>query len=310
MKQAKFFMIIVILLLAALAACDDVTNNQKEITNFEECIAAGNAIIKTKPAKCQAEGKTFIEELNEDVNSDKTIETRAGKLTLSYNGGTATLTSILQRSTPCVNWTVDVMTTKDLPISTVNIKIFDSNKADVCIQVLGQPQEIRKTIMQVSENTKYTMIFEDETVFEEKLITEMSENIQFIDFGNELGVLGTEMMQGKEFVMNSNAEYNKLLEFKPRYMLEDPKYQSFELPSIDFSKYTLIGFYADGSGCKTNFHKDVKLDKKSMKLTYLITVEDVGLCEPLHSSMNWILVSKLPENYSVEFKGDHVQTKE
>jgi eight-cysteine-cluster-containing protein len=34
----------------------------KEITNYDECVAAGHNVIQTEPAQCEANGKTFTEE--------------------------------------------------------------------------------------------------------------------------------------------------------------------------------------------------------------------------------------------------------
>lgn len=101
----------------------------------------------------------------DDGTLSSLIDTRAGKLALSYAEGTAILSGTLSRGTPCVNWAVQAASTKDLPISSVNIKIFDSNKEAICVQMLGDPQEINKTINQVSDNTKYTVTFENEIVF-------------------------------------------------------------------------------------------------------------------------------------------------
>jgi len=99
----------------------------------------------------------------------KNISTRAGDLTLKYENGQAILSGTLQRSTPCVNWSVEIAATKDLPISNVNINVYNNNKGAICIQVLGEPQEIKETISQVSENTGYTVKFEEELVFSGKL---------------------------------------------------------------------------------------------------------------------------------------------
>ena len=99
----------------------------------------------------------------------KNISTGAGDLTLKYENGQATLSGTLQRSTPCVNWSVETITTKDLPISNVNIKIYNNNKDTICIQMLGEPQEIMETIAKVSENTAYAVAFEEETLFSGKL---------------------------------------------------------------------------------------------------------------------------------------------
>ena len=49
--------------------------------------------------------------------------------------------------------------------SNVTIKIFDSNKGVICIQVLGEPQEIYKVIEDVSENTNYEVIFENGRIY-------------------------------------------------------------------------------------------------------------------------------------------------
>ena len=101
----------------------------------------------------------------------KKITTRAGELTLKYNNGQATLSGSLFRSTPCVSWKVNVITTKDLPISQVDVNIYDENrnKDIVCIQVVAEPQEIYEVIENVSGNTEYTIKFEEAMVFSGKL---------------------------------------------------------------------------------------------------------------------------------------------
>ena len=33
------------------------------ITNFEECVGAGNAVMESYPAQCQANGKTFVQQV-------------------------------------------------------------------------------------------------------------------------------------------------------------------------------------------------------------------------------------------------------
>ena len=158
-----------------------------EPANFEECYAAGNPIIESYPRRCNADGKTFVEEIKESVNgnvdytSAKTIETRAGQLALSYFNdgksmyGTATLKGKLNRGTPCVNWTVLAGGTEDMQRSEVNIDIFNSNKGAMCIQVLGAPQEINEIMEGVTENSKYIIKFEGEIIasgikFEDKMI--------------------------------------------------------------------------------------------------------------------------------------------
>jgi len=72
------------------------------------------------------------------------------------------------------------------------------------------------------------------------------------------------------------------------------------LPEIDFNIHTLLGLYADGT-CKASFDRHVIRDDAAMKYVYTISVTPCGNCESLAFGMNWVLVPKLPENYSVEF---------
>ena len=123
-----------------------------------------------KPA---ADNKTFVEKIENET--EKTPETEDIKLkstynlTLTYKDNKAILRGALERSTPCVNWAVQISGTKDLPRSQVAIDIFDSNKGAICIQVLGEPQDIYEEITDVSEATEYTAKIEQEVVFKGKL---------------------------------------------------------------------------------------------------------------------------------------------
>ena len=97
------------------------------------------------------------------------ITTQKGKLALEYQDGETVLSGSLFRSTPCVKWTIEISSTKDIPISQVSVNIFDSNKEAICIQVVGEPQEINRVIQQVSEDTNYDIILEDKEVFSGEL---------------------------------------------------------------------------------------------------------------------------------------------
>jgi len=71
--------IIILILLLILLACN---NLEYKITNFEECVAAGNPVMESYPEQCMADGKTFTRELSleekkrseppEDKESEKT----------------------------------------------------------------------------------------------------------------------------------------------------------------------------------------------------------------------------------------------
>lgn len=99
------------------------------------------------------------------------IDTGKGELALKYENNQTVLSGELFRGTPCVSWKVGTAVTKDLPISQVNINIYDENKNKdiVCIQVVAEPQQINEVIKNVDKNTKYKITFENEVVFEGKL---------------------------------------------------------------------------------------------------------------------------------------------
>ncbi len=208
MRQAKYFAMVILFTISAagiIAACSPQTACSKEgkscedgtivgrtgpncefekcpnegkISNFEECAAAGNPVMESYPRRCRADGNTFVENISDDYKEDiaknsKIIKTSAGELTLKYKNNQAVLSGELFRSTPCVSWKLVIITTKDLPISEVNIAIYDENKRNeneemVCIQVVGEPQQINE-ITQASEKTNYKITFEDEIIFEGKL---------------------------------------------------------------------------------------------------------------------------------------------
>jgi hypothetical protein len=73
------------------------------------------------------------------------------------------------------------------------------------------------------------------------------------------------------------------------------------LTSIDFSKYTLLSLYAEGSGCSRSFDEDVRIDHDNMKVVFDIEVVQQGSCEPLVQYRSYILIPKLEDGYTVEF---------
>ena len=100
-----------------------------------------------------------------ETKNKKIIPTERGNLTFSFENGMAILSGTLSRSTPCVNWTVEVDGAKDLPRSQIYISIINRNKAQICIQVLGKPQEINAKIGDISKDTHYVVKLEDKELF-------------------------------------------------------------------------------------------------------------------------------------------------
>jgi hypothetical protein len=95
------------------------------------------------------------------------INTKVGDLFLSYANGKVILQGTLQRSTPCVNWQVDTVIMESYP-EQVRFSIEDKSTAEMCIQVLGEPQDVYAEAA-VSEEARITVLFEEEIVYEGQL---------------------------------------------------------------------------------------------------------------------------------------------
>jgi len=70
--------------------------------------------------------------------------------------------------------------------------------------------------------------------------------------------------------------------------------------AIDFSEYTVLGKYASG-GCHVVFDRNVTKNIEKKQYIYTITVIECGDCYSMWSSMNWVLIPKIEDNFSVEF---------
>jgi len=75
---------------------------------------------------------------------------------------------------------------------------------------------------------------------------------------------------------------------------------------IDFSKYTLLGKYAVGNSWDVFFDRSVTKDVKKQKYIYTIRVISCGEWEE-DANMNWVLIPKIEDNFSVEFVVEHKQ---
>jgi hypothetical protein len=190
--KSKFYALSMLAVLSIigmiLASCSQSSQNEAaEVTSFDQCAAAGNPVMESSPRQCRADGHTFVEEITENQNLNENgdlgsngkmpasftreIDTGKGTLFLTYGNGKTLLSGSLERSTPCVSWKITAISTKDMPTSQANIKIFNENKDNgmMCAQVVAEPQEISEEISSTSENTNYEVMFEEKTLFSGKL---------------------------------------------------------------------------------------------------------------------------------------------
>ncbi len=118
----------------------------------------------------------------------------------------------------------------------------------------------------------------------------ISEIFSFGDCFSDVGALE------RQYVIRDNAAYQSL----GILPLNTQECMNANLPDIDFDTHSLLGLYADGS-CNVGFDRIVTQNDNTKKYTYTVNVNACGNCESLHFSMNWVLVPKLPDDYTVEF---------
>ena len=104
-----------------------------------------------------------------------------------------------------------------------------------------------------------------------------------------------------QLVINDAATYQTMLAQK---VFSDPC-SSYILPEVNFVEKTLLGKFTEALACDVFYERRVEADPDSESYIYRITVHLDGQCQFSNTSMNWITVPKLPENYTVSFEVDY-----
>jgi hypothetical protein len=104
-----------------------------------------------------------------------------------------------------------------------------------------------------------------------------------------------------EIVIREIEEYEEFGE-EIRFYPENPDCETANLPFIDFENYSLVSKYNSGSGCSQEYNRKIFEDIENKKIIYEILVTYTGPCGMLLGSRNWVLIPRIPDNYSVEFK--------
>lgn len=102
----------------------------------------------------------------------------------------------------------------------------------------------------------------------------------------------------KKCIINNEQDYQALLKYRSPH----PDCTDYTLPSIDFTKYTLIGQAITVGGCKRpDIEKElirIPSDKKYILKTF---VEQHGTCKRLFHNSIWIIIPKIESDYTVEY---------
>lgn len=124
---------------------------------------------------------------------------------------------------------------------------------------------------------------------EEVQCSAVIENSGIIVDNVEISSCSTPFYTGN-FVIDSSSELDSVLQMN----------SGCQKPEIDFTQYTLLGRYAYAQ-CTGSYFREVTKDTTNKRYNFTITVESCGSCNCLSQNMNWVLVPKLPENYTVRF---------
>ncbi len=108
----------------------------------------------------------------------------------------------------------------------------------------------------------------------------------------------------KERVIRSDSAYKRLMKTRRD---DADQISTCALPVIDFSKKTLLGNQVLGQCNMTHLEKHVFRSDVQRQYIYEITATFEGNCEVPSGESNWILVDKIPDDYSVRFEVNKTQ---
>lgn len=98
-----------------------------------------------------------------------------------------------------------------------------------------------------------------------------------------------------KYVIDSERAYD---DYKERFG------KHCDFPDIDFRKHVLLGIYGGGNNyCNAEHRLSVEDDRVRERYVYTLTVTEQGFCKmAVRWHWYWVLVPRLPESYSVQFK--------
>lgn len=170
MKQKNSLIGFAALLLIALLGFASCAPQGQEAPNADDIPLEKGDQGESEPLKNGNSSPSGDTPNGQDASSNTpsaSIKTRAGDLVLSYQNGIASLEGTLQRSTPCVNWQIASRVMESFPEQVI-FEINDASTAQMCIQVLGEPQEVSSSV-EVFAQASYRVLFRGEEVFSGQL---------------------------------------------------------------------------------------------------------------------------------------------
>lgn len=144
----------------------------------------------------------------------------------------------------------------------------------------------------------------------------VSENVPFDILGGDQCYMFFQLLpkevEGNHYValplklaINNEEDYRKLFDPKLLRLSCAQADVSKLIPNVDFSKQTVLAFWASGACSDTGFKRKVSRDDISKQIIYTVTmVGSVRFCTgPGPESLNLIAIPKVPAGYDVIFEG-------
>lgn len=102
-----------------------------------------------------------------------------------------------------------------------------------------------------------------------------------------------------EFIFKEDSTYDNFLNLHKAEI--EQNCENYQFPEIDFSSYSLIGKLTMAEGKIKYYKREVIINDDNSKYIYTITVYTKSFNKIQAVDYNWVLVPKIPENYTVEF---------
>lgn len=147
-----------------------------------------------------------------------------------------------------------------------------------------------KKILQLS----FLTIFFTTSMFAEKQgsLQGITINCEEIDIG--CLILGRETTG--EHIVKNNTEYQELIQFRSPHSNCD----NYQLPVVDFNKYTLIGYISSIAGCDSP-QISHEIRKQNNQYMINITIIQQGVCKRNNPVKVWCLIPKVDESSAIKF---------
>lgn len=117
-------------------------------------------------------------------------------------------------------------------------------------------------------------------------------------FCEKVNILCDKFSPNTEKIINTELEYKNLFSKteNSKYCIENPP------PSIDFTKYTLIGVYLSTKGCgnlKSEYHLSSSSDGSGV--SFNLTITSKGLCKKMNYYKIWCIIDKIADPNKISF---------